>query len=375
MIRRISPPRPQWTSLVERQGYHWHTDETGPCWREDAYYECTPSEVAKLRQTAQECLALYQLAAARVVHEHWWSRVGIREVDVPFVRASWERADWSLAGRFDFLWDAHGQPKLLEFNADTALTLLETALIQRDWLQAVHPEAAQFNQLHESLVAAWRTSGLRHIHCAWRPRHPEIEGTVRYLARTVREAGLEATLTALHCLGWHRASSRFVDREGRPVECCWKLYPSEWMLREPFAQHLPQTHCQFVEPLWRLLFSSKGMLAILWELFPDHPALLPCYDSPAALAGDFVTKPLFGREGHNITIHAKGRILAETTGEFASQPCIHQQFVSSPRFHGAVAQLGIWMVRGEAVALGLRESQDLILSSHSPFVPHLITTT
>jgi glutathionylspermidine synthase len=39
-----------------------------------------------------------------------------------------------LHGRFDFLFDAQGCPRLLEYNAETALSLVETAVIQRHWL-------------------------------------------------------------------------------------------------------------------------------------------------------------------------------------------------------------------------------------------------
>ena len=28
---------------------------------------------------------------------------------------------------------------------------------------------------------------------------------------------------------------------------------------------------QWMEPIWKMMFSNKGLLAILWELYPSHP--------------------------------------------------------------------------------------------------------
>jgi len=66
---------------------------------------------------------------------------------------------------------------------------------------------------------------------------------------------------------------------------------------------------RFVEPVWKLIIGNKALLPLLWEMFPNHPNLLPAYfDSPRLLFGDnygaiskdWVSKPLFGREGTGI---------------------------------------------------------------------------
>ena len=72
-----------------------------------------------------------------------------------FIRQSWEDDDLSLYGRFDFAF-VDGVPKLLEFNADTPTTLIESSLVQWYWKEDVFPEADQFNSLHEALVRSWR---------------------------------------------------------------------------------------------------------------------------------------------------------------------------------------------------------------------------
>jgi glutathionylspermidine synthase len=55
------------------------------------------------------------------------------------------------------------------------------------------------------------------------------------------------------------------------------LYPWEWMTREAFGASLPGSATQFVEPPWKMILSNKGILPLLWEMYPDHPNLLPAY--------------------------------------------------------------------------------------------------
>jgi hypothetical protein len=49
-------------------------------------------------------------------------------------------------------WDGSGAPRMLEYNAGTPTALLEAGVVQWHWLQDVHPEADQFNSLHEQLI-------------------------------------------------------------------------------------------------------------------------------------------------------------------------------------------------------------------------------
>ncbi len=98
-----------------------------------------------------------------------------------------------------------------------------------------------------------------------------------------------------------------------PVATCFKLYPWEWMLAEPYGRLAldPADPTVWIEPVWKPLLSNKALLALLWELYPGHPNLLPAYlDGPRELAGPagpgYVAKPLLGREGAGIEIVAPG---------------------------------------------------------------------
>jgi glutathionylspermidine synthase len=350
----------------------WHSEDGDESWNEHAAYLLTPGEVQALCRSARELAELYQRAAKHLVENGLWSSVGLQPHEAQLIASSWRRGEWSLQGRFDFLFDAHGCPKLLEYNAETALSLIETSVIQKRWRDDVLPQHAQCNQLEEALVQAWRQSGFQHVHCAWRPRHVEVERTVQYMAQLLRRAGLQATLMAMHRVGWDSRAGHFVDHHGTPITHCFKLYPWEWMLREPFANRVEASGCAFIEPPWRLLLGSKGILCVLSELFGDHDAVVPCRTSPEHLGPAFVSKPLFGHEGQNVSLHRDGEITESLSGEYGEEPKVYQAFVESPRHDGFLPQFGVWMVRDQPVAISVRETRRSIISGKSAFVPHAI---
>jgi glutathionylspermidine synthase len=188
----------------------------------------------------------------------------------------------------------------------------------------------------------------------------------------MRSAGIEATMMAMHRIGWNSRHGKFVDHDGALITHCFKLYPWEWMLREPFAKRVETSGCSFIEPPWRLLLGSKGILCVLSELFADYPAIVPCRTSPEYLGSTFVSKPLFGHEGHNVAIHRDGAIAETLSGEYGDEPKVYQAFVESPRYDGFLPQFGVWMVRDQPVAICIRETSGAIISAKSSFVPHAL---
>jgi len=171
-------------------------------------------------------------------------------------------------------------------------------------------------------------------------------------------------------IGWNPARRCFVDLKERALGCVFKLYPWEWLMREKFGQHIPESTTRWLEPPWKALLSNKALLPLLWELFPEHQNLLPASWDP--LPGRYVRKPALGREGANITILDNGHCLAATTGAYSDGEFIYQQFHETPRFDGRTMVVGSWMVNGYACGIGIREDDSLITTNTSRFVPHRI---
>ena len=370
MKRTPMTPRQNWQAKVEEVGLTFHTIDGIPYWDESACYELTAAEVDTLEAAANEVHALCIEAAGAVIEHGWYDRLAIPQAAIPEIEASWERDDFSVYGRFDFAWDGGGPPKMLEYNADTPTTLLEAAVVQWSWLQETAPGNDQFNSIHERLIEAWRTQPAMKVHFAAVAGSEEDSQTALYMRDTCQQAGRETESIGIEEIGFDSTLGAFVDMQDRPIEALFKLYPWEWLWRESFGQHLPGRCQRFIEPVWKMLLSNKGLLPILWELFPDHPNLLPSYDSSVPLGACYVKKPKLGREGANVQMMAGGRILDQTAGNYGEEGFVYQAIAPARDFDGQHPVLGLWMVNNESAGLGIREESRRITTNASRFVPH-----
>ena len=371
MRRESLVPRPDWPQKVEALGFAFHSID-GVYWDERACYRFTSDEVDALEAATAELHARCLEAVERVVSRGDYARFQIPERFHALVERSWKDEDPTLYGRFDFAWDGSGEPRLLEYNADTPTALLEASVVQWYWLQDVKPGHDQFNSLHEKLIARWeamkpKLPATGRVHFAAALESAEDQGTLDYLRDTATQAGLEALALDISELGWD--GKRFVDLDNQPVGALFKLYPWEWMVREPFGEHLLKRAFTIVEPAWKMLLSNKAILPVLWEMFPQHPNLLPASFEPSRFATDYVKKPIFSREGANVTLEAGGR-REEAPGEYGAEGYIWQAYHPLPMFDGNHTVIGSWIVGDEPAGIGLREDASPITRNTSRFVPH-----
>ena len=199
---------------------------------------------------------------------------------------------------------------------------------------------------------------------------PEDWGNLEYLRDTAIQAGWSTVAVPIDQIG--HAGIDFVDQDAQPIECLFKLYPWEWMAREEFGVHLPVSHVQFIEPPWKMLLSNKALVVILWELFPDHPNLLPAYYDPAPLGARYARKPKLAREGANVTL-VNGARIERSDGPYDADDCVFQALAPLPRFGDDHVSVGSWIVNGEPAGIGLREDESAITRNTSRFVPHYFT--
>ena len=333
-------------------------------WDETAAWELTADEVDMLDTTTQELHGLCMEAAAYAIRHDAHEVLGIPPAMWTVVLASWRRRDPSIYGRMDLRWDGTSPPQLLEYNADTPTALFEAAVVQWDWMRTAQPGADQFNSIHETLIAAW--GGLKDratVHFTCMADQAEDRGTLDYLRDTAMQAGLAAPYIAIYQIGWD--GRHFVDNDARRIGAVFKLYPTDWMLTEEFGAHMGAADTLWIEPPWRLMLASKGMLALLWQLFPGHKNLLPAYRSPGLCGGPELAKPLFGREGANIS--APGLV---TPGPYTEAARVYQAYRELPQVGGSYPVFGTWVVGARACGLGVREDDTPITRDTSRFVPH-----
>ena len=364
-MRRVPvTPRPDRQARWAAIGFEFAEIGGEPYWDESACWQFSAAEIDRLDDATVELERLCLVAVDHAVRTGCHAELGIPDSVWPLVVRSWEAQEPSLYGRMDLRWDGTGAPKLLEYNADTPTALFETAVVQWDWLQSTRPAADQFNLVHEALVAAWLAQPLPGgIAFTCQRGSDEDRGTVEYLRDTAMQAGLAAPFLYVDEIGWNGAA--FTDLDDRPIAHLFKLYPWEFMLRDAFGANVAAAPTRWIEPAWRMVLSGKGILALLWQLFPDHPNLLPAFREPGRTGGAEIAKPLWGREGANVTApgHATG-------GPYGAEGFVHQAWAELPCFDGRYPVLGSWVVGGRAVGLGIREDDTPITRDTSRFVPH-----
>lgn len=430
--------RPGWERSIQQTGliYSRSTRDDGSIaeyWNEGAAYVFTLPEVEVLEQQV-EALHRMCLEAARYLASGELGTLGLTP-------AGFELAEWSLrqyerdAGReqdvyarFDLAYAGDGSPvKLLEYNGDTPTGLIEASITQWHWMQdrirsgALPAETDQWNGVHEALVARWRTL----LHASLRAEdgdrlfvaHSDLDtygedwDTVAYMRDLAEEAGWEHTGIEMKDIGWHGVARQFVgnpepagsarsvytlpgDTAGTQypvIRNLFKLYPWEDLVSgedrasgdQEFGAFLVRDRGRlgnWYEPAWKMFLSNKLLLVALWRLFPDHPNLLAAYpDGPHGM-GDFVVKPVFGREGDGIRVHRADGSVTSNGSEYRRAGTggeqVWQQYHELPDFPGSRGHnhpvLGAWVVGGESVGVGVRESDGPITDYYCRFAPNLI---
>ncbi|HLJ00357.1 MAG TPA: glutathionylspermidine synthase family protein [Bradyrhizobium sp.] len=384
MQRLACSEREDWQATAEASGFVFHTIDGERYWDERAFYAFTLAEIEnEIEAPTSEIEAMcLELVGRAIEDERQLKRLRIPAAFWPLIRDSWHRDEGSLYGRLDLSYSGSGPAKLLEYNADTPTSIFEAAVFQWTWLEQgierrLLPSATdQFNSLHERLIDAWRKlAGTQHLHLTGLLDNPEDAATLAYLEDTARQAGLETNLLGIESIGW-REESGFVDLDDRPIALAFKLYPWEWMFQDAFGARLPQAPTRWIEPPWKAILSNKGVLALLWEMFPGHPHLLPAFfeDEPNALSlgASFVRKPLLSREGANIEMIRHGELVAEQRGPYGGEGFIRQALAPLPNFSGQYPVLGSWLVDHAPCGLSVREDRSPITGNTSRFLPHAI---
>jgi glutathionylspermidine synthase len=378
------PERSDWRTTAEECGFDFHTIDGERYWDERGYYGFTLEEIERqIEEPSGEIDAMcLELVGHAIDDENYLRRLRIPEAFWPLIAESWHRDESSLYGRLDLSFDGRGPAKLLEYNADTPTSIFEAAVFQWTWLEQaierniIPKRADQFNSIHERLIDAWKkvTAG-SHVHLTGTIENAEDAGTLAYLEDTARQGGLATTLIDIEAIGW-RDGGGFIDLDDRPMELVFKLYPWEWMFQDAFGAKLADAPTRWLEPPWKTILSNKGILPLLWEMFPDHPNLLPAFfendPNAARLGASFVRKPLYSREGANVALVSGGVTLVEQQGPYGAEGFIRQALAPLPNFSGQYPVVGSWLIDHTPCGLSVREDENPITGNTSRFLPHAI---
>ena len=379
-MQRLSlTPRKNWQNAVEELGLIWHSDADGPYWDESACFSFTLAEIEAIEAATEEVHGLYCEAGAKIVgDERLLSECGVPKSYHDVVRSAWKAGVPALDyGRFDFGYNGSGPPKLFEFNCDTPTSMLETAIVQWEWKEAVYPRLDQLNSLHEQLLARWQALVSKIPDATVWFTHTDDDAhedtiTATYMRDLAAQAGLNTRAVLIDQIGID-AEGRLVDQEDYLITARFKLYPWEWLAAEEFgAQILPRfAETLWFEPVWKMMWSNKAVLTVLSDMFPGHPNLLPASFDSSKIRGDYVSKPVLAREGANIEVVSGGKVLARSGGDYSRARLVFQERYPLRDFGRGYPVLGSWTVAGQAAGLGIRED-GLITGNRARFIPHII---
>jgi len=378
MQRERCAPRANWSQKLVDRGFLFAEADGLPYWTEDACYKFTADEIDEIEAATNELHGMCLTAVQRVIDHKLYGALAIPEIYIPYIEKTWEREDPSVYGRFDLVYDGKTPPKMLEYNADTPTSLFEGAVVQWDWLEEQKKGEDQFNSIHEELIASWSNIADR-----IKPTEPVIftadyqsvedYTTTLYMRDTCSQAGIKTDEIDLKDIGWNDKKNVFTTLKEEPIRNLFKLYPWEWMAREAYAENVLHDNTKFIEPAWKMILSNKGILPILWEMYPDHPNLLPTYCSPKAIETAYVKKPLLSREGSGIEIVAPGLRIVDKETPYGKEGHIYQAYQELPDFDGNHPVIGSWVVGGKSCGMGIREDRGPVTGNASRFTPHYFT--
>lgn len=375
---------------LKEEGWKWMLGEDTLPYVTNDMVTVSENTAEAYYKAGNELYEMFIKAAEHVLKHDLYDELGIPPNLVPIIKYSWENdKGWHLYGRFDLAGGIDSKPiKLIEFNADTATCIPETAIVQWASLKANgFDDSLQFNTLYESLVGAFES--LREENPEFHPSllistmagFPEDDTNMEILAEAAKEAGFEVAFENIEKVDFSPNEGIFKhslsDGSFTKYDFWFKLIPWEFIAwDEPELCKIITDICMdekavVLNPAYTMLFQSKGILKILWDLFPNHPLLLETKSSPIS-GKNCIEKVMFGREGANVrVISSRNETITFSSGEYAEQKKIYQEFIDFPMDErGNYYQAGVFYV-GESCGLGFRKGGK-ILDNTAQFCGHLI---
>ena len=377
---------------LEELGFTWHTDEDGSKYVSDELIQVTQSEAEAYYEAVNTLYDMFVEAAQYIIENDLFFEVGIPFNLVDAIKKSWENdVHWHIYGRFDIAGGIDGKPiKLIEFNADTPTALFESTLLQWALLKNNNMnDERQFNNIYEAIAQNFKrlitlnedTELFNERYDGWKILFSSVEGndeeeaTTRLLQQIATDAGFNTGFEFLENVRFDE--NGIFDADDNKYEYWFKLFPWEDIAHdEPelaviLTQIMQNQKAIILNPAYTLLFQSKGIMKILYDLFPDSPYLLKTSFEP--LDGiKQVEKTIFGREGANTKIiDANGSVVKQNDGPYDNYKKIYQEYVDFNKdANGQKYQAGVFFAY-EACGLSFRKGSE-IMDNMSKFVGHIL---
>ncbi|TCI44853.1 glutathionylspermidine synthase family protein [Exiguobacterium sp. SH3S2] len=364
---------------------------------EYALYDClvyTQDEVDRIREATRAVDAIFRKTnrLLRTLPDETLRLLGYPGTSLPFLRDK-ALPQETIIGRYDWI-VKDGVIKLMEFNADTPTFIKELFDVNRYVTTEfglndpnANATAELKTELRKAVIAAWQRlnrDGTPKIVFTSHDDNIEDKWTTRFLQETL---DLPSEFVPLDRLlvdvdGVYTPSGERVDvlyRQTYPIEhLVDDRAPNGDLIGIRLLELNQAKHVSLLNPLSAFLMQSKGVQALIWELYETdtyfdeaerdiiQTHLLPTYLEADPFLGQsaYVQKPAFGREGDSVILYAEDGVPfhKEVLQTYAAETAVYQQFNELPTrttntVNGPLAthyMIGCFCLNGHPSALGAR---------------------
>lgn len=384
--------RPNFQQNLESIGMNYWNLTSGPdalpYWQEGVCYGFSETQIDKVLDATQELHDMsIDMVATMVKSGDYPDYFSLTENCKALIEQSWNRGDKSFYGRFDLAYNGQDEIKMLEYNGDTPVSILECSVAQWDYIQQAegipNPLRTQYNMLDERMIETWKEQyepgTLIHFAASGGFRH-EDWGNLVYVMDTALRAGMNVKEIKMQDMGL-TDNGIFVDLDNQHIQNCFKLYPWEWMMDEQFGSAIQGSDTTWLEPAWKMLLSNKAMLVKLWALNIGHPLLLESYAQANLVPdGRWAKKAIHGREGSNIYTFNKqdGAVVTNELAQgshdvpdYDKWGYMFQKWTDISTHDGYRPILGSWVIGDQACGMSVREDKNLVTGNDAFFASHI----
>lgn len=385
----------------------------------------------ELREASRELFAIFEKVVKifQQAPKNFQAQMDIPFKLLPFLNIpnALKLSTW--LSRFDFVVDKNGDFKVIEINSDTPCAIIEAYYanqIAADSFGYTNPNFGEEHNLTSFLYQLKQKISPLKINLrdgnfnATRPfifscfeDYPEDFGTTKYLMDLMKINSPAAEVDFVSFYDLQVDENGILLPDGRHAGAIYRLHPMEILIEETatdgtdlgvmFLEKYAEGKFEMFNPPEAIIMQNKSFLALVWQIylsgkfFNSHEEkiieqyMLPSFfeeDLNLIDGGEFIKKPIWGREGRNISIidGATKNVIYEHQIENPdavicrdSNKFMYQKFVDTPQFE-AIADSGYlkgfitlscFMLGDKPSAVYCRFSPEKVIGTEAYFVPLL----
>lgn len=389
MVDRIIELPSRAEETIKEAGYSWFVDGENDEYISSDLIMVSTDESQRFIKDSETIYQLYLEATLHAEKHNLWSDLGVADNILKLISHDIKRNIPHICGRLDLAGGIENDEiKLIEFNADTATLLPETAYFQ-SWIH--EPVRIDYKGQHNYLIMDM-TVAFRKLKENNRSLEPtmlltslgnvEDKLNLKVIEEAAIAAGFMVEYADLENIVFSDDGVFLEDDEGyHQYNYMYKLIPWEFMMYdEPDLMDILtdlsiRTGLIVLNPSYSIGMQAKHMMSLMYELHPEHKNLLATYNDKSHFEGKrYVKKVNFGRLGENVSVvAANGKVITKNKGDFGNFTKVYQEFTEMYRDEdGDIYQAGMYMIDGKASSISFRRRDNLIIDDDAEFVGHVI---